>query len=142
MNVSFNDVKRGYVASNANDDPCQCTVSFQAQLCILFHPDNKIENGYTPILDCHTCHVATTIKNIDANLERRTGRTVELNPKFVRGGDACLATLEPTKPLVIETFAAYPPLGRFILRDMRRTVAVGVVEEVTRQTTGMKGGKK
>jgi len=31
------------------------------------------------------------------------------------------------------TFADYPPLGRFAVRDMRQTVAVGVIKEVTRK---------
>ena len=36
----------------------------------------------------------------------------------------------PTKPMVVETFSEYPPLGRFAVRDMRQTVAVGVIKSV------------
>ena len=36
----------------------------------------------------------------------------------------------PTKPMCVETFKAYPPLGRFAVRDMRQTVAVGVIKSV------------
>jgi hypothetical protein len=32
-----------------------------------------------------------------------------------------------------ETFSEYPPLGRFAVRDMKQTVAVGVIKETTRK---------
>lgn len=38
--------------------------------------------------------------------------------------------MEPTKPMCVETFAEFPPLGRFAVRDMKRTVAVGVIKSV------------
>ena len=39
----------------------------------------------------------------------------------------------PTKPMCVETFGAYPPLGRFAVRDMRQTVAVGVIKAVEKK---------
>ena len=36
----------------------------------------------------------------------------------------------PTKPMCVEAFSDYPPLGRFAVRDMRQTVAVGVIKAV------------
>ena len=36
--------------------------------------------------------------------------------------------------MVVEAFSQYPPLGRFAVRDMRQTVAVGVIKETTRKT--------
>lgn len=41
--------------------------------------------------------------------------------------------------MCVETFAEYPPLGRFAVRDMKRTVAVGVIKEVTKAEAS--GGK-
>lgn len=32
--------------------------------------------------------------------------------------------------MCVESFAEYPPLGRFAVRDMRQTVAVGVIKSV------------
>jgi hypothetical protein len=33
----------------------------------------------------------------------------------------------PSKPMCVEAFSKYAPLGRFAVRDMRKTVAVGVM---------------
>merc|ERR1719453_2386444 len=111
-NVSVKDIKRGYVASNAADDPAKGCESFSAQVIVMSHP-GQIQNGYCPVLDCHTSHIATKFKNIDEKMDRRTGKVVETNPKFVKSGDACMVTMEPSKPMVVESFAEYPPLGRF-----------------------------
>ena len=141
-NVSVKDIKRGYVASNANDDPAKGCESFDAQVIIMQHP-GQIQNGYCPVLDCHTSHIATKFKNIDEKMDRRTGKTLEVNPKFVKNGDACMVSLEPTKPMVVESFTDYPPLGRFAVRDMRQTVAVGVIKTVKKkEDTKGKGAKK
>ena len=51
--------------------------------------------------------------------------------------------------MCVESFQQYPPLGRFAVRDMRQTVAVGVIktvekEEITGKKTkaAQKAGKK
>ena len=48
--------------------------------------------------------------------------------------------MEPQKPLVCETYSTYPPLGRFAVRDMKMTVAVGVIREINRKEPNA-GGK-
>jgi elongation factor 1-alpha len=140
-NVSVKDIKRGYVASNAADDPAKGAESFSAQVIVMSHP-GQIQNGYCPVLDCHTSHIATKFKNIDEKMDRRTGKVVETNPKFVKSGDACMVTMEPSKPMVVESFSEYPPLGRFAVRDMRQTVAVGVIQSVVKKEASKAKGKK
>jgi len=39
----------------------------------------------------------------------------------------------PQKPMCVEAFTDYAPLGRFAVRDMRQTVAVGVIKSVTKK---------
>ena len=50
---------------------------------------------------------------------------------FIKSGDAAFVTLIPSKPICVEAFAVYLPLGRFAVRDMRQTVAVGVIKATT-----------
>lgn len=46
---------------------------------------------------------------------------------------AAYVIMVPTKPMCVESFTAYPPLGRFAVRDMRQTVAVGVIKAVEKK---------
>jgi len=70
-------------------------------------------------------------QEIKEKCDRRTGKTTEENPKAIKSGDAAIVTLVPTKPMCVEAFTDFPPLGRFAVRDMRQTVAVGVIKSVT-----------
>merc|ERR1711907_538319 len=131
-NLSVKDIKRGYVASNSKEDPAKDTEMFVAQVIVLNHP-GEIRNGYAPVLDCHTAHIACKFAKIRAKVDKRTGKSTEDEPQFVKTGDAAMVELIPQKQLVVEVFSAYPPLGRFAVRDMRQTVAVGVIKETTRK---------
>jgi len=45
--------------------------------------------------------------------------------------------------MVVEAFNEFPPLGRFAVRDMKQTVAVGVIKETLKKVkVEAKGGKK
>ncbi len=143
-NVGFNvkglstkDIKRGYVCGDAKNDPPREVESFLAQVIIMNHP-GQIENGYCPVLDCHTAHIACKFTEIQSKIDRRTGKALEEEPKSVKNGDSALIVLTPTKPMCVESFAEYPPLGRFAVRDMKQTVAVGVVKVANKKAAGKK----
>jgi len=135
-NLSVKDIKRGYVTSDSKNDPCADTEMFLAQVIVFNHP-GQIQNGYTPVLDCHTCHIACKFSKIRSKVDKRTGAVTEELPQCIKSQDAAMVELIPQKPMVVESFATYAPLGRFAVRDMRQTVAVGVIKEITRkQQTG------
>ncbi|MEM2622954.1 MAG: hypothetical protein QXI35_08840, partial [Candidatus Nezhaarchaeales archaeon] len=67
------------------------------------------------------------VVSIDAKLDPRTGKVVESNPSFIKMGDAAIVKFKPIKPLVIEKFSDFPQLGRFAMRDMGKTIGIGVV---------------
>jgi len=136
-NVSVKDIRRGYVAGDSNKDPPLEAESFLAQVIILNHP-GQVGVGYAPVLDCHTSHIACKFAELLSKVDRRTGKELEKDPKTVKSGDCAIIRLVPNKPMVVESFQEYPPLGRFAVRDMRQTVAVGVVKEVAKKTG--KGG--
>merc|ERR1712168_923794 len=147
-NVSIKEIKRGMVTSDSKSDPAKETKSFKAQVIVLNHP-GEIRAGYQPVLDCHTAHVACKFAELEQKIDRRSGKVLEDNPKMVKSGDAAIINLIPSKPMCVESFAEYPPLGRFAVRDMRQTVAVGIIKSVEKtekegKTTksAAKAGKK
>jgi GTPase len=59
-NVSVKDIKRGYVASDSKNKPATGVQDFHAQVIVLNHP-GQVQNGYSPVLDCHTAHIACKV---------------------------------------------------------------------------------
>jgi len=131
-NVSVKEIRRGMVAGNSKNDPPKGCENFTAQVIVLNHP-GQICAGYSPVLDCHTAHIACKFSELKEKIDRRSGKKMEDNPKFVKSGDAAIAVLTPSKPMCVEAFSQYPPLGRFAVRDMRQTVAVGVIKAVNKK---------
>merc|ERR1719249_362221 len=131
-NVSVKDIKRGNVASDSKNDPAKGAVNFTAQVIVLNHP-GEIGNGYSPVLDCHTAHIACKFTELLEKIDRRSGKKMEDFPKKVKSGDAAIVRMKPSKPMCVESFQQYPPLGRFAVRDMRQTVAVGVIKAVEKE---------
>merc|ERR1711959_720943 len=99
-NVSVKEIRRGNVASDSKNDPAKESVSFYSQVIVMEHP-GQISN------------IACKFSELTEKLDRRTSKKTEDNPKFVKKGDACMARLVPTKPMCVEAFKAYAPLGRF-----------------------------
>merc|ERR1719427_2165081 len=136
-NVSIKDIKRGNVAGDAKNDPPKGAKSFEAQVIVLNHP-GQIRAGYTPVLDCHTAHIACKFVELKTKIDKRSGKLLEENPDFLKSGEAGIISLAPTKPMVVESYKEYAPLGRFAVRDMRQTVAVGIIKKVEKS----EGSKK
>merc|ERR1712176_1011996 len=128
-NVSVKDIRRGNVCSDSKNDPAKEAKSSNAQVIVLNHP-GEIQKGYTPVLDCHTAHIACKFAEIVEKCDRRSGKKLEDAPKFIKSGDAAIVKMIPSKPMCVEPFMNYAPLGRFAVRDMRQTVAVGVIKAV------------
>ena len=132
VKIKANEIKRGYVAGNSQQDPPKVAENFVAQIIVINHP-STIKKGYTPVVDCHTSHIACKFEEITAKVDRRTGVPTENNPEGLRNGDSGLVVLRPQKEMCCEVFSEYPPLGRFAVRDLRQTVAVGIIKEVKKK---------
>ena len=148
-NVGFNvklpvdAIKRGDVVGDASNDPPAPVDSFLATVIIQDH--KSVRNGYTPVLDCHTAHVACKFSSIvQKNTKRGKCATDLANPELggsdvtgdkreyrhnvtAKSGESILVWMQPTKAMVVEPYSMYAPLGRFAVRDMKKTVAVGVI---------------
>lgn len=98
-------------------------------MVIVYHP-GVIKKGYTPMIHCHTACVPVKFAELKEINDRRTGGRLEANPSAITQGDACVVELVPAKPICLESFFDYPSLGRFVIRDMKTTIAVGCVVDI------------
>uniref|UniRef100_A0A3B4AI35 Tr-type G domain-containing protein n=1 Tax=Periophthalmus magnuspinnatus TaxID=409849 RepID=A0A3B4AI35_9GOBI len=99
------------------------------------------ERGITidiSLLKFNTQKYSMTLKE---KLDRRTGKKVEEHPQILQSGDAATVKLVPIKPMCVESFFTYPPLGRFAARDLKQTVAVGVIKSVDKDPAAFKETK-
>uniref|UniRef100_A0A7J3XZI2 Elongation factor 1-alpha n=1 Tax=Thermogladius calderae TaxID=1200300 RepID=A0A7J3XZI2_9CREN len=134
-NIGFNirgvekkDIKRGDVAGHPENPP-SVVDEFTARIFVIWHP-TAIAVGYTPVIHVHTASVASRITEIVAKLDPRTGKEVEKNPQFIKQGDNAIVKFKPIKPLVIEKYSDFPQLGRFAMRDMGKTIGIGIVTDI------------
>merc|ERR1719355_30225 len=67
-NVSVKELKRGYVASDSKNDPAKEAASFTAQVIVMNHP-GQIQAGYSPVLDCHTAHIACKFAELQMKID-------------------------------------------------------------------------
>lgn len=137
-NVGFNvrgvardEIHRGDVCGPV-DQPPSVARGFTARIVVLNHP-SVITIGYTPVFHAHTAQVACRFEALLQKLDPKTGAVKEENPQFLKTGDAAMVKIVPTRPMAMETFADFPQLGRFAIRDMGQTVAAGQVIEIEKR---------
>jgi elongation factor 1-alpha len=92
---------------------------------VLQHP-TAFGVGYTPVFHIHTAQVPGTITEI---VEKKGGDMEHKN--ILKTGDSAVVKIKPLKPVVVESYTEFPPLGRFAMRDMGMTIAAGIVVEIT-----------
>lgn len=138
-NVGFNikgvekkDIKRGDVAGPVSAPPT-VAAEFTAQVVVLNHP-TAIAAGYTPVFHICTAQFAGQIVEIVEKKDPKTGQTLQQKPDFIKTGDVAIVKIKPMKPVVVEKFQEFPPLGRLAIRDMGQTVAAGVVLSIVPKT--------
>merc|ERR1712232_527781 len=92
-----------------------------------------IRAGFTPSVVVHTAMVPCVFDELLAKIDRKTREETETNPESAKAGDVVSVRLRPMEKVCIETFEQYAPLGRLMIRDHDQTIAVAVVQEVTKK---------
>ena len=129
--ISQKEMKRGDVVGPEASPP-SIAKEFVGRIIVIRHP-TAIAVGYTPVLHVHTEQVACEFAELVRKIDARTGAAVEEKPTFLKTGDAAIVRFRPLRPISLETFADFPPLGRFAIRDMGLTIAAGVTMEITQK---------
>jgi len=127
-NADMNVLKRGYMVGPAEKPPACVTETgwIEAHTIVIFHP-SAINVGYTPVVHAHTAQISCRFKELVRKVDRQTGQTIDEAPTFLKQNEAGVVRLQPLKKFCVEKYKDFPEIGRIAVRDMGRTVAVGVV---------------
>lgn len=124
-NIGFNirgvekgKIKRGDVVGTPASPPNVAgpEQNLVTQAIMIWHP-TAVSINYTPVVHLHTSQVAMRFAAIEGK-------------DFLKQGDAAMVKLQPMTKVCVEKFADFAPLGRLAIRDMGRTVAVGIVKDI------------
>ena len=103
--------------------------NWTGQVIVIWHP-TAIAQGYTPVVHAHTAQIAARFLSLDKKLDQKTGAVIEDSPKFIKKNELAIVKMQPIKKMCLELYSEIPEMGRFAVRDMGRTVAVGIVKEI------------
>jgi elongation factor 1-alpha len=129
--LTMEDVHRGDVMGRPDNPPTVITPNgnFTGQVIVIWHP-TAVAQGYTPVIHAHTAQVAAKFVELKKKLDQKTGAVIEDSPKFIKKNESAIVTMSPIKKLCLEKYEDIPEMGRFAVRDMGRTVAVGIVKDI------------
>merc|ERR1719208_656803 len=111
-NVSVKEIRRGNVAGNSKNDPPKGTKTFHAQVIVLNHP-GEIKNGYSPVLDCHTAHIACKFQEIKEKCDRRSGKKIGRQPQICQIWRCCYGRHGSIQTHVRGILCRLPTIGTF-----------------------------
>lgn len=126
--IDEDDIRCGFVLCSPTD-LVSYTDLFDVRLIILEHK-SIICAGYSAVMHVHQVEVECTIEKLLGEVDKKTGKICVKNPKFVRPGMKCIARMRTSQPVCIEPFVVFPQLGRFMIRDEGKTIAVGTVLKI------------
>ncbi|MGQ4872531.1 MAG: translation elongation factor EF-1 subunit alpha [Promethearchaeia archaeon] len=131
--ITMKDAKRGDCVGHPDNPPTVVTPNDKwiGQIIVIWHP-TAIGQGYTPVIHAHTAQVAARFNALVKKLDQKTGAVIEDSPKFIKKNEAAIVEFVPIKKLCIEKYTEIPEMGRFAVRDMGRTVAVGIVKDIVK----------
>ncbi|KAI5165808.1 elongation factor 1-alpha [Nematocida sp. ERTm5] len=130
-NQDTDKIKQGAVIADAANP---CIKGFAAYATVIFIGKVKcIKAGYAPTMDIAATHVSTIFAKLCDIGSKKGKEFVVTNdkPTEISGTRPCARVIiVPSKPTVMEKFSEFPFLGRFALRDMGKTIGVGIIHEV------------
>lgn len=129
--IKLADAGRGDCLGHPSDPPTVITPKgkWTGQIIVIWHP-TALAQGYTPVVHAHTAQVAAKFISLVKKLDQKTGAVIEDSPKFLKKNEAAIVELQPIKKMCLEKYEDFPEMGRFAVRDMGRTVAVGIVKDI------------
>jgi len=130
------DVSPGFVMCDPKSLAPVCT-EFICLLSILELLEHKsiFTAGYKAVLHIHCVTEEVEVLDIVAEIDPKTKKPKPKKSLFLKSGSIAKVRIQAEQSIAIETFKAYPQLGRFTLRDEGKTIAIGKIEKVLPMTS-------
>jgi len=111
------------------EKPCITTASFRAQIVIM-NSVRPIIPGYKAILHVNGRDEAATVAKLFGLVEKNSnGSSKKSKPRWLTKGQTASVQICTVRPVCVENFSEQKAMGRLMLRNGGKTVAVGIVEE-------------
>jgi peptide chain release factor subunit 3 len=125
--INVEDIQKGYVLCRPNQI-CPAVTEIRVQLALVDMLEHRplFTPGYEAVMHVHTVEIEVNCVELVAVIDK--GRQVKR--PFARTGQGCIARLVMPLHTCMETFDAFPSLGRLTLRDEGRTIAIGKIIEL------------
>lgn len=120
--------------------PCRAVKQFTAMFSLVEMLEHRpiFTSGYNCMLHVHTieeevqCSALLKVETGEKKKPLKDGEVAPptRRPRFAKQGSIVEATLTLPQTVCLETFADFPQLGRFTLRDEGKSIAIGKVIEL------------
>lgn len=127
--INVEDIQKGYVLCSPQS-LCPASTVIKVQMALVEMLDHRpvFSPGYEAVMHVHTVEIEVTCIEIISVLDR--GKAVRR--PFALQGQQCQAIMSMPLSTCMETFAAYPSMGRFTIRDEGKSIAIGKIMELIR----------
>ncbi|RNF08074.1 eukaryotic release factor 3 [Trypanosoma rangeli] len=126
------DIHAGYVATSIPTS-LRAVEYFQARVVIL-DVKNIICAGSRVMLHAHAAQEEACFHKLLAKVDKKTGGVLEKEPTHAKAGDVVIARMELERSVVLEPHKEFDKMGRFMLRDDGKTIAIGLVMKLYEST--------
>ena len=137
VGIEDDQVSAGHVLCSRHDLVPVCS-KVECQLVILELLEHKsvFTKGYKAVIHIHSVTEEVEVTDLLATIDPKTKEKSKTRPKFVKSGTIVMARLSINVPVCCELFSDYPQLGRFTLRDEGRTIAIGKITRLPKESRG------
>eukprot|EP01025_Chloroclados_australasicus_P032937 TRINITY_DN3345_c1_g1_i1.p1 TRINITY_DN3345_c1_g1~~TRINITY_DN3345_c1_g1_i1.p1 ORF type:complete len:625 (+),score=99.89 TRINITY_DN3345_c1_g1_i1:195-2069(+) len=87
--------------------------------------------GSDLVVHCHTAEGDGFLSDLITLLDAKTGEVVKQSPKVILKNQSAVVEITVNNGLCVEAYSDYKALGRLALRQSGKTVAVGIISEIS-----------
>ncbi|KAL3101238.1 hypothetical protein niasHT_027994 [Heterodera trifolii] len=125
--VEDTEIMPGFVLCTS-DSPCPIGRIFDAEVLILDYK-SIITSGFGCVLHIHEAVEEVTVKAVICTVDKKDPSNKK-RTKFVKQDDKCILRLESAEQFCMDLFKCFPQMGRFMLRDEGKTIAIGKIVKI------------